>query len=250
MFSKIRQYFPMLFLPLLAFCAKTEIEQDISEVVDAVQPISTYDYPTGENVIHHSQYSLSYNCDHEQANWVLYSLTKQEVYSSMDRTDDFREDPNVSCTSAQLTDYKYSGYDRGHLSPAADNKISEEVMSESFYMSNMSPQTPGFNRGIWAKLENQVRDWALDRDSIIVITGPVLKEGLETIGEGVSIPEQYYKILYDPSSEEMTAFLMRNESSSEELSSFVVTVDAIETATGINFFPTGEEEIESTLTNW
>jgi endonuclease G len=77
----------------------------------------------------------------------------------MGRTNDFREDYKVTTGSASLSDFKGSGYDRGHLAPAGDMKWSSTAMSESFYMSNMSPQKPGFNRGIWKKLESRKLPW-------------------------------------------------------------------------------------------
>ena len=119
----------------------------------------------GEQLVTHLGYSLSYNEKHEQANWVFYELTIDEVLGSIKRKDQFRADPNIKTGSASLSDYKRSGYDRGHLAPAADMKWSSKAMSESFFMSNMSPQTPSFNRGIWKKLENLVRKWAVENKS-------------------------------------------------------------------------------------
>ena len=110
---------------------------------------------SGEQIIYHTGYTLSYNEKHEQANWVAYELTAQELAGTVKRKDSFKSDPMVKSESASLADYRKSGYDRGHLIPAADMKWSTTAMSESFYMSNMSPQSPSFNRGIWKKLESQ-----------------------------------------------------------------------------------------------
>jgi endonuclease G, mitochondrial len=85
-------------------------------------------------------------------------LTPELINGSQDRTDDFRPDPAVSTASASLNAYKGSGYDRGHLCPAADMKLNQTSMSETFFLSNMSPQVEGFNRGIWSTLEDQVRE--------------------------------------------------------------------------------------------
>ena len=109
-------------------------------------------------IVHHANYTLQYNEEHEQASWVAYRLTSHHLQNpSTKRKDNFRSDPKVKTGSATLSDYKGSGYDRGHLAPAADFKWSSTAMSESFYMSNMSPQVPGFNRGIWKKLESKIR---------------------------------------------------------------------------------------------
>ena len=117
--------------------------QSITEIQDlSPKPIS------GEQIINHFGYSLSYNEDHEQANWVFFELTDYEVSGIEKRKNQFRSDPKVKTKSASLSDYRGSGYDRGHLAPAADMKWSVTTMSESFYMSNMSPQRPSFNRGL------------------------------------------------------------------------------------------------------
>ena len=108
-------------------------------------------------VIEHTYYTLSYIEQHEQPEWVYYVLTGDMISGAAKRGNDFRSDPKVPTESAQLNDYKGSGYDRGHLAPAASMSINSTAMSESFYMSNMSPQEPGFNRGIWKNLEKTVR---------------------------------------------------------------------------------------------
>ena len=95
-------------------------------------------------------YALGYSEEHEQPLWVTYKLTADEVKNKKARrTDDFRSDPAIPSSSAEPADYKGSFFDRGHLAPAADMSFSLQAMSESFYMSNMSPQRPEFNRGIW-----------------------------------------------------------------------------------------------------
>ncbi|MEZ5071122.1 MAG: DNA/RNA non-specific endonuclease [Bacteroidales bacterium] len=185
-------------------------------------------------------FDLGYNEEFEQAAWVIYVLTRLEIEAShADRSDNFRSDEALSMGSASLSDYRNSGYDRGHLAPAADMKWSEEAMSESFLMSNMSPQNGSFNRGIWKKLEEQVRDWALEMDSLLVISGPVLDSIDTFIGDNeVGVPKYYFKVLADlsPPEYEMIAFLMPNAGSSESLLHFAVTVDSLEAFTGYDFF--------------
>lgn len=172
----------------------------------------------------------------------------------MKRTNNFRPDQKVKTGSATLTDYKGSGYDRGHLAPAADMKWSATAMSESFYMSNMSPQRPGFNRGIWKRLEQLVRTWAVEYEEIHVVTGPVLKGSFKSIGPNqVSVPEYYYKVVLDYKKPELKGIglILANASSKKPLRNYAVTIDYVESITGINFFvdlPDNiEEEIESNL---
>jgi endonuclease G len=168
----------------------------------------------------------------------------------MGRTNDFREDYKVTTGSASLSDFKGSGYDRGHLAPAGDMKWSSTAMSESFYMSNMSPQKPGFNRGIWKKLESSVRNWADDNGEIYVVTGPILNEQFSTIGyNGVSIPNYYYKVILDYKEPELKGigFILLHEKSSSSLKSFAVSIDEVERRTGIDFYHLLPDEIENQI---
>ena len=122
----------------------------------------TFDYlplmEHGDEIVKHTAFTLCYSEAHEQAKWVAYHLTAEMCDNSgEERTNNFRTDPDVKTGSASPEDYKKSGFDRGHLCPAGDMGWSEQTMSESFFMSNMSPQAPSFNRGIWKKLEEQIR---------------------------------------------------------------------------------------------
>jgi len=204
----------------------------------------------GEQIIHHHGYSLSYNEKHEQANWVAYELTTDKTVARYSRTNKFLIDPQVQTGSADNEDYEASGYDRGHLAPAADMEWSEESVKESFYYSNMSPQLPSFNRGIWKHLEEFVREAAINSEAIYVVTGPVLTDGLSTIGHNhVSVPKYYYKVLLDYKDPEKKgiAFILPNESSPLSLSNFAVTIDSVEKITHINFFPTLSSQDEASL---
>ncbi len=205
----------------------------------------------GDVIIEHTGYTLCYNEEHEQPDWVAYELTRAEVYGAEDRADDFRPDPTVKTGSATLDDYKGSGYDRGHLIPAADLKWSAEAMSDSFYLSNMSPQDPQFNRGIWGTLEGVVRNFAASEGNVYVVTGPVLTDGpYSTIGKNnVSVPKQYYKVVLDYAEPEIKAigFLLPNEGSKKSVQSFACSVDTVEEATGLDFFPLLPDDIEAKL---
>jgi endonuclease G len=207
-----------------------------------------------EDVIPHTGYTLSYNEKYEQANWVAYELTKEETNKLFDRSNKFKPDPLVKTGTANDADYAGSGYDKGHLAPAADMEWSETAMEESFYYSNMSPQEPGFNRGIWKKLEELVRTWAIENNSIYIVTGPVLTSGLPTIGpDRVAVPKYFYKVILDYTEPGIKGigFIIPNESSGEQLQSYTVTIDSVEKFTGIDFFPLlpddQEDIIESTL---
>ncbi|MCK5824855.1 MAG: DNA/RNA non-specific endonuclease [Ichthyobacteriaceae bacterium] len=190
-------------------------------------------------IIKHQYYTLSYNEKHEQAEWVAYKLTSKSITGGIKRKDDFRPDPLVSTSSASLNDYRKSGYDRGHLAPAGSMKANKLAMSESFFMSNMSPQKPSFNRGIWKRLETKVRYWVATNDSVFVVTGPILDNPLGYIGRNkVSIPRAYYKTIlgYKNGEAKGLAFIMPNEKSGKSLYSFKTSIDEVEKITGIDFY--------------
>lgn len=200
-------------------------------------------------IIRHFAYTLEFADAYTQPSWVCYMACRSRVETAeATRSDDFRPDPAVHHGSATPQDYMRSGYDKGHLAPSADFRWNIQAQSESFFMSNMSPQKPGFNRGIWKQLEDQVRRWAKDFDTLYVVTGPVLRRGLPGIGPGnVAVPEYFYKVIldYKPPVAEAIGFIMKNEGSKEPLSSFAVTVDSVEKATGIDFFSALPDSVET-----
>jgi len=184
-------------------------------------------------------YIISYNETCEQANWVYYLLKPSDLSGDKTkRLNKFRVDDSIKTGTAELKDYKGSGYDRGHLKPAGDEPCDSTQMSETFYMSNMSPQEPSFNRGIWKKLENEVRNLALKSDSIIVITGGVLKKGLKTIGENnVCVPNHYFKVLYVYKADKLNiiCFVIPNKKSNEELYTYRVNLNILQDFINIEF---------------
>ncbi len=221
---------------------------DFEKEVDFLLPESG---SAGE-LIRHEGYTLSYREQYEVAEWVAYPLLAYETTGDADRKNEqFRPDPAVEKGTALPSDYTRSGYDRGHLAPAADFKFSQRMMRETFFMSNITPQVPDFNRGIWSDLENQVRVWARRDKGIYVVTGPVLKPGLPTIGKSneVSVPAKFYKvILYcNNPSIRMIGFLLNNEGARGSLQEFVVPVDLIEQLTGLDFFPKIPDNLERRL---
>lgn len=219
----------------------------------------------GEYLIKHALMVLVYSEPNEQAKWVGHVLSPKVIEGQVSRTNDFRPDPKVPTGSAGEGDYflKYLqpdstyaydgyGYDRGHLAPSADFRWSPIALSESYYYSNMSPQLPDFNRGIWATLENELRGYIYRNPThnLIVFTGPVLEPDLpvqERSPNQLTIPRRYWKVAYDPLAGRMIGFLMPNEGTAYPISSFAVSVDEVEAATGINFFADLPDELENRL---
>lgn len=222
---------------------RTEMAAEREKDEAAAKAAGYFELPAAENpqeIIYHLAYSLKYSETHEQAEWVAYMLTANRTSNTYKRKNDFRTDPKVPTGSATHADYKGSGYHRGHLAPSADMGWSPEVQSESFYYSNMSPQVPACNTGIWSKLEKQVRDWAVEYDTILVVTGPLLTDGLPGIGPNeVAVPEFYYKVILhnDLTAPKGIGFIVPNAGSKAHVSAFAVPIDSVEAVTGIDFFP-------------
>ena len=205
---------------------------------------------TTKQIVKHQYYTLSYNESHEQAEWVAYELKKDYIKNNNFKRPFFIEDVKVKTGSADWRNYKNTIYDKGHLCPAGDMEFNLDAYNDTFFTSNISPQKRSFNNGVWNRLEQKVRYWAVKYDGIYVITGGVLDSSLTTIGrEKVSVPEYFFKILLDDSGEElkMIGFLVPNAESNKPLYSFVVSVDHIEKLSGIDFFPKLNDNIENQL---
>ena len=212
---------------------------------------------TKSQVIEHIGYTVSYNEQRRNPNWVAYELTAEEVDGTEPRDSKFIPDPNVIGRQAVDDDYKHSGWDRGHLAPAADMKWSEQAMDESFYLSNISPQNSNLNRGVWKSIEELTRDNAHRYGEILVVTGPVFtdKKGLGYIGDNrVLIPNAFYKVLlaYDNGYKGI-GFYCENIAGKKKLQSYARSIDEIEEITGIDFFHHLDDDIENLIEigfNW
>ncbi|TXD46828.1 DNA/RNA non-specific endonuclease [Polaribacter sp. IC073] len=205
---------------------------------------------TTNQVVHHQNYSLSYSEKHEQAEWVAYELKASHISTTNYKRPYFEIDNAVKTKAAHWRNYKKSGYDKGHLCPAADRRFSKSAHDETFLTSNISPQEHRFNAGIWNRLEQKVRYWAKKNDGVFVITGGVLEHNLKTIGsEAVAVPNQFYKVILDKTKGKikMLAFLMPHKESKLSLYKFVVSVDTVEALTGIDFFKELDDTIEEKL---
>ncbi|MFM2621087.1 DNA/RNA non-specific endonuclease [Vibrio owensii] len=194
-------------------------------------------------------YAVGYNYDTKNADWVAYYVTAESVNITNKRSNSFKEDTEMpDYARSTLADYKGSGYDRGHLAPSATMDFTRESMKQSFLMSNMSPQLPGFNRVGWRVLEEHVRDLANEYNELYVVTGPIYEGNEGTIGNGVVIPSAFYKVILDPSFDEAIAFIVpHRDVSSSELANFITTIDEVERQTGLDFFAQTPDSIEANM---
>ncbi len=197
-------------------------------------------------------FAVSFNPRTKNANWVIEVVENKRLNGPANRRGvSFKPDPDIPFPlQPSLRDFRGSGFDRGHLVPAADLKWSQGALNQSFFLTNVSPQVGiGFNRGIWRRLEEEVRRWAGQRGPLYVITGPVFYNFEPVIGPGrVVVPDGYFKIVFDPGAMEAVAFLLPNAAQKYGLlADFQVTVDAVESETGLDFFPELPDILENRL---
>ena len=159
----------------------------------------------------------------------------------------FIVDDEVPAPRAELVDYKGSGYDRGHMCPAGDNKWGFEPMRESFFLTNICPQDHNLNCGDWNELEIACRNWANKYGDIYIVAGPVLYKGKhETIGPNkVTVPEGFFKVvLCMNGTPKAIGFIYKNHPCNNPQSSYVNSVDQVERITGFDFFYNLPDDIE------
>lgn len=200
-------------------------------------------------------YAARYNYSTKVSEYVVEKVTAKSVVGTAPRKDEFREDPEVPPQyRATLKDYQGSGYDRGHMAPAADFYYSVQAMSESFFLTNMMPQVPGNNRGIWKYTEEYTRAWAKAYEEIYVITGVVYSEPVTKFGNNVMVPAYLYKIVVAPKANKSIAIMYPNQKLPiEDIPKYIVTISDIESYTGINFMPNLPptlKSLELTKANW
>lgn len=220
----------------------------IIDYTDLEYPVSYSSQP--EQLIFHTGHAVSYNKDWKIPNWVSYELTIEETMGEEKRHDKFASDPHIKEGAATLADYRNSGYDRGHMAPAADLKWSSASMVESFYLSNICPQHPKLNQRRWKDLENKVRDWAIADSAVIVICGPIVNQSPKCIGSNnVVVPHGFFKVILSPYKESPKAigFIFDNEHCTQPLRAHIVSIDSVETLTGLDFFSSLPDEIENPL---
>lgn len=195
-------------------------------------------------------FALGYSKKYRQALWISYVLSAERLLGvKLRRRNVFRVDPDIKYRPVSPKDYRKSGYDRGHLAAAADMQYSKDTIKHSFYMTNISPQIPLFNRGIWKRLETQVRAWAIKEKKIYIITGPVFRKRNKRLGEArIAVPVAFYKVIFDMTPpRKMIAFIIPNAPSRKHFKVFAVSVDKVEEVTGYDFFSGLDDKIENEL---
>ena len=218
---------------------------------------------TDGRIVRHGAYVTSYNTETLIPDWVAYELTAEETGGEKKREGiEFRKDPDLKgVPQAMREDYSGSGWTKGHMMPAADAAFSNSTMAETFYFTNICPQNETLNAGDWQYLEKRVRQWANRYGSVWVVTGPIVGENrYGTIGDReVVVPDAFYKALLirkKNGSYSAIAFVMDNDDERYYLKDCLMSVNDLESLTGLDFFPglddTVEEKVEGTvrLSDW
>lgn len=210
----------------------------------------------GEQITNHTAYTTSYSHKHGQPYWVAYNLESHKLNAVAKRPSRFQPDPKIKPSTTSHNSYTKTGFDRGHLAPAADMAWSIQTMKESFYTSNICPQRPAFNRGIWKVLESSIRNWTYnapstrDRPHLFIITGPIITENAPNISRTpnhtLSVPEFFFKAVIDTVGKKRgVAFVFPNKKApSEQLWNYAMSIDELEKKLGRDLFPGLEDEIE------
>lgn len=256
---------------------RTEALETGADGSRAAKTVVMYEMPAPlkdrpEQILRRKGYTVSYNSQTKNPNWVAWHLTKSHTYGSYQRKNEvFAEDSDVKAPRASDRDYFNSRYDRGHMCPAGDNKWDQQAMTESFLFTNVCPQNHGLNKYEWNDLEILCRDWARQYGAIDIVCGPLYSSKGErfrvgdstlsqqkTIGRNkVWVPDAFFKVvLCRQGRPKAIGFIYRNEGVKQTKKEALRSVDEIEQLTGIDFFPALDDatenrvEAKATLSDW
>jgi endonuclease G len=185
--------------------------------------------------IHHSNYTTQFDTQKHYAIRVDWWLTRDMLtcIKSYPRSERFTPDPLLNASTNLDKDYIGSNYDRGHNMPAEDNHCSNIGMTECFYFSNISPQHPTLNRGVWKELEDHIRKQSSKDDSLYISSGSF---GEISHIKSLTIPEYWWKVIYTKKSKLSVAYLFKNDVSSVGvLENFKIPISKLEQKTGLKF---------------
>lgn len=233
------------------------VEQQANEIREVWSTLTEVGYPVmpdsiPDKLLERHCYTVSYNANTRQPNWVMWQLTEDHVMQRKEGVwNEYREDEDLpSEIRATLEDYASSGYDRGHMCPGGDCNWDDEGRDETFVLSNMCPQNPNLNRGDWKEIEMACRKWAKQYSNIYIVCGPIFlnSQQHEIIGPNqIPVPEAFFKVVL--CSESLTpkgiGFICRNTDGNRKKDFYVNSIRQIERVTGYRFFPKLEDSIKS-----
>ena len=192
-------------------------------------------------------YITSYNQRLKQPNWVAWHLTAEHTEGPYHRMRNFHEDEEVPTPRAMLEDYRGSGWSRGHMCPAGDNKWDGKAMYESFALTNVCPQDANLNSGLWNSIEIDCRRWARKYGDVYIVCGPIfLNKEHETIGRNtVTVPEAFFKVVLCMNGKPKgMGVVVRNNDGTKKRDLYYNSIDQVERITGMDFFSALPDELE------
>ena len=232
----------LLALCSLVSCAQRQVTKVECEGVERPAPIE------GEVVLEKKAYTVSYNEETKCPNWVAWKLTAEHADGELKRRNGFHEEEDVPEPRATLQDYKGSGWSRGHMCPAGDNKWDSEAMYESFSLVNVCPQDTKLNSGVWNSIEMDCRKWARKYGEVYIVCGPVyMNKEHEAIGDNeVVVPEAFFKVVLCLTGKpKAIGVVVRNTEGTKKKDLYYNSIDQVERITGYDFFPALPDDIEN-----
>lgn len=228
------------------------VEENVSGA-PSPQQLTRVVVPAGTDAVELSYegFDVNFNPAMHQPNYAAWVLEPEETDGPFSRKDvNFAADSRVE-GCATLADYKGSGFDRGHMAPAADMKWSRQAMADCHYLTNMCPQDNRLNAGAWATVETNARKWAQKHGPLVIVAGPVLTDRLtRTIGKSrIPVPDRFFKVILAPEANPPMglAFIMPNGYVEGGAQSTVVSIDQVEAITGYDFFSDLPDDVEAAV---
>lgn len=234
--------------------ASTEIQVHENDGVNQSEDVSDDFCLAGKKdksnqlILKRTAYSLSYNPELHIPNWVGWRLTAEHADGNYSRDNNYYEDEEVPSPRATNEDYHGSGWSRGHMCPAGDNKWDSVAMRESNLLTNICPQHASLNSGLWNRIEQDCRKWAKKHGDLYIVCGPVfLNQEHETIGTNkIVVPEAFFKVILCLTAKpKAIGYIVRNSEGTKKRHQYVNTVDEVERITGIDFFHALPDDVEN-----
>lgn len=224
--------------------------KSLAQVIDIPLPLQS----RAEQIIYRKSYIVSYNRDYKIPNWVAWHLSANHTNGNVQRPGNaWHEDLDVPSPRATIADYRGSGWSRGHMCPAGDNKWDADAMYESFLFTNCCPQNANLNSGTWNQIEMSCRRWAEKWGDLYIVCGPILfRQEHETIGENaVVVPEAFFKVIVCLNGKypKGIGFICRNTDGNRQKDLYVNSVKQVERITGITFFPNLPSDVINAVKN-
>lgn len=236
---------------LVSLCASAQGKRGPSEPKLDKSLLELPSIKNGDEILVYKGFVVNYNTKRLIPNWVAYELTAEEVEGQVSRSNNFSMDLNYKGKQAMREDYSNSGWDKGHMAPAADMKWSQDAMYESFYLTNICPQNHELNGKDWQTLEKKCREWATKYGKVYIVCGPVVYNNrYGTIGnQKVVIPDSFFKAVLAPDGKgfKSIAFVMENTSAKQPLKNSVVSVNDVELLIGYDLFTNLNDKIEEAV---